>query len=153
MANKKGEQISLSKDHLQPEQRSANMAKINLRDTSLELKFRSALHRLGLRFRKNVKRLPGTPDIVLPKYRTVIFVNGCFWHRHDCKRGRSVPTHRKEFWEDKFSKNVERDRVNYLKIKEAGWNVIVVWECELRHLEKKIDEVVQLLRSNLVAPV
>jgi DNA mismatch endonuclease, patch repair protein len=136
-----------SKDHLLPEQRSSNMSKIGQKDTSPELKFRSALHKRGLRFRKNVKSLPGTPDIVLPKYRTVIFLHGCFWHRHDCKKGRSVPTSRKDFWLEKFDKNVERDIKTQERIRHLGWNVIVVWECELKHIDRKADEILLLLAS------
>ena len=110
-----------------PEQRSYNMSRIKGRDTQPEKTLRSLLHRNGLRFRIHDKRLPGHPDIVLPKYRSVIFVHGCFWHRHPGCRYASVPETRSA-----FSRNVERDRRNVFLLEEAGWNTIIVWECELK---------------------
>lgn len=115
-----------------PEQRSYNMSRIKGRDTQPEKTLRSLLHRSGLRFRIHDKRLPGHPDIVLPKYRSVIFVHGCFWHRHPGCRYASVPETRSDFWNEKFSRNVERDRRNVFLLEEAGWNTIIVWECELK---------------------
>ena len=115
-----------------PEQRSYNMSRIKGRDTQPEKTLRSLLHRNGLRFRIHDKRLPGHPDIVLPKYRSVIFVHGCFWHRHPGCRYASVPETRSAFWNEKFSRNVERDRRNVFLLEEAGWNTIIVWECELK---------------------
>lgn len=85
----------------------------------------------GLRYRKNVKKLPGCPDIVLPKYHTVIFVNGCFWHRHDCSRF-VWPSSNQDYWRPKILRNVERDKKNTEELKALGWNVITVWECELK---------------------
>ena len=85
----------------------------------------------GLRYRKNVKKLPGCPDIVLPKYHTVIFVNGCFWHRHDCSRF-VWPSSNQDYWRPKILRNVERDQKNTEELKALGWNVITVWECELK---------------------
>ncbi|MBX2926471.1 MAG: DNA mismatch endonuclease Vsr [Saprospiraceae bacterium] len=151
MAKPKVKFFPESKDHLLPEQRSANMSKIRQQDTSPELRFRSALHKRGLRFRKNVKSLPGTPDIVLPKYRTVIFLHGCFWHRHDCKKGRSIPTSRKNSWLEKFNKNIARDRKAQEDIRLLGWNVIVVWECELKQIDRKADEIYSLLASKTIS--
>ena len=85
----------------------------------------------GLRYRKNVRKLPGCPDIVLPKYKTVVFVNGCFWHMHDC--GRFVwPSTNKEYWSKKINRNVERDAENYRILSEQGWKVLVIWECQLK---------------------
>ena len=124
--------MTKSKDYLTPEQRSRNMAKIKQSDTKPEIRLRSLLHRRGFRFRKNVADIPGKPDIVLPKYKTVIFVHGCFWHRHDCKRGQSVPTARREFWIEKFRKNVERDARNKAALEKGGWQVLTVWECDLK---------------------
>lgn len=120
-----------SKDHLSPEERSELMSRINSTQTEPEQLTRSLLHRAGYRFRKNVSDLPGTPDVVLPKYDTVIFVHGCYWHRHDCRKGRSVPTKNREFWLEKFERNVERDAENEEALKERGWQVLTVWECEL----------------------
>ena len=85
----------------------------------------------GFRYRKNVKKLPGCPDIVLPKYRTVIFVNGCFWHKHDCSRF-VWPSSNQDYWRPKILRNVERDQKNVEELKALGWNVITVWECELK---------------------
>ncbi len=92
---------------------------------------RKYLFSQGLRYRKNVKKLPGCPDIVLPKYHTVIFVNGCFWHRHDCSRF-VWPSSNQDYWRPKILRNVERDQKNTEELKALGWNVITVWECELK---------------------
>lgn len=134
-------------DHLSPEQRSRNMSKIKQKDTKPEKLLRKAIHRAGFRFRKNVKNLPGKPDIVLPKYKTVIFVHGCFWHRHDCKRGHSIPSNRKKFWIEKFRKNVERDAEKQKLLKEEGWKVIVIWECELKDMDKVLSKLKKELKK------
>ncbi len=110
--------------------RSYNMSQIKGKDTAPELRVRSWLFSHGYRYRKNDKRLPGKPDIVLPKYKTVIFVHGCFWHRHGCKYT-TMPKTRTEFWETKFSRNVERDQEHVRALEAAGWHVIIVWECEI----------------------
>jgi DNA mismatch endonuclease (patch repair protein) len=110
------------------------MSRIRAKDTKPELAVRSLLHRLGFRFRIHVKRLPGCPDIVLPKLRTVVFVNGCFWHRHkNCKFAYS-PKSRKAFWEEKFSANVMRDRQRQRDLRRLGWTVHVIWECQAREI-------------------
>ena len=121
-----------SEDHLSPEERSELMSRINATETEPEQLTRSLLHKAGYRFRKNVSDLPGTPDVVLPKYDTVIFVHGCYWHRHDCRKGRSTPTKNRESWVEKFERNVERDAENEGKLKDLGWQVLTVWECELK---------------------
>lgn len=108
------------------------MSKIRNRDTIPEVTVRKYLFSRGLRFRKNDYRYPGRPDIVLPRYKTVVFINGCFWHYHfGCKQS-TIPKANKSFWEDKLLGNVKRDNDNYSKLKHNGWNVIVVWECELK---------------------
>ena len=112
--------------------RSRNMAAIRGRDTTPELEVRRILHRLGLRFRLHRRDLPGTPDIVLPRFQTVIFVHGCFWHRHPECRFTTNPKTRRDYWEAKFSQNIERDKRNYNALGNAAWNNILVWECELR---------------------
>ena len=112
--------------------RSRNMAAIRGKDTAPELAVRRILHAMGLRFRLHRKDLPGRPDIVLPKHRTVVFVNGCFWHRHEGCRYTTTPSTRQEFWQSKFAANVERDGRNRTDLQQLGWRVIVVWECELR---------------------
>lgn len=134
-----------SEDHLSPEERSELMSRINSTETEPEQLTRSLLHRAGYRFRKNVSDLPGTPDVVLPKYNTVIFVHGCYWHRHDCRKGRSVPTKNREFWLEKFERNVERDAENEKALKDLGWRVLTVWECELN--EDPVDAVENLMEE------
>ena len=130
-------------------QRSWNMSRVRGKDTTPEKMVRSFLHRRGFRFRLHVKNLPGHPDIVLPKYRTVIEVRGCFWHRHQgCKRA-TTPSSNTAFWDAKFIRNIERDKKNEILLNELGWRVIVVWECEikqkdfLRDLANRIAEASQ----------
>ena len=118
-------------DNHTKEQRSYNMSKIRSTNSAPEEKVRKFLFSKGFRYRKNVKSLPGCPDIVLPKYKTVIFVNGCFWHKHDCPRF-VWPSSNKEYWEPKIRRNVERDKINIELLQKEGWRVLVVWECELK---------------------
>jgi len=118
-------------DKLTKEKRSWNMSRIKGKDTKPEKAVRSLLHYLGYRFRLQRKDLPGKPDIVLPKYRTVVFVHGCFWHSHGCKDS-GIPKTNSEFWHEKLAKNKLRDGKNSLKLRELGWSVLVVWECELK---------------------
>lgn len=127
-------------DRLSPERRSALMARIKSKDTVPEKIVRSWLHRHGYRFRLHRKDLPGSPDIVLPKYRTVVFVHGCFWHRHPGCRKASVPDRNRDFWEKKLSQNVVRDRRSYDALESLGWRVVVVWECECRKEEALRDK-------------
>ena len=121
-----------------PENRSALMARISSKNTKPEMKVRKFLHAKGYRYRLHVKELPGTPDIVLPKYRTVIQVRGCFWHQHSCPEGR-IPKTRRDFWAVKLSKNVQRDQKNDLAIQSMGWSLIIIWECELKSASKLND--------------
>ncbi len=118
-------------DRVTKEQRSLNMAAVRSSDTTAEKTVRSILHRLGLRFRLHQRTLPGTPDIVLKRHETVVFVHGCFWHSHECPRGK-VPSVRSGFWVPKLARNRERDRANADSLRELGWRVLTVWECELR---------------------
>jgi DNA mismatch endonuclease, patch repair protein len=119
-------------DHQSSTQRSRNMARIRSKDTCPELRVRRLLHELGCRFRLHRADLPGTPDIVLPRYRAVIFVHGCFWHRHPgCRRSFS-PATRSEFWERKLARNVERDAESRRRLGQMGWQVTVIWECETK---------------------
>ena len=120
-------------DNRSAEARSRNMAHIPCKDTKPEETVRKYLFSKGFRYRKNVKYLPGKPDIVLSKYRTVIFVNGCFWHAHEGCKWFVKPKSREDFWEAKFKYNSERDRKNYSELVDMGWHVIVIWECEIRH--------------------
>jgi len=119
-------------DSLTSERRSWNMSRIRGRNTGPELRLRSLLHRAGFRFRLHANQLPGSPDIVLPKYRTVIFVHGCFWHRHPGCRNATMPSTRREFWREKFDGNVGRDLRNQAALEAAGWTVLTIWECELK---------------------
>jgi DNA mismatch endonuclease (patch repair protein) len=138
-------------DHLTPEKRSWNMSHIKGKDTKPEMLVRSLLHQAGYRFTVNGpknKKLPGKPDIVLPKYKAVIFVHGCFWHRHPGCKGTTTPKTRTEWWLAKFDRNVSNDRKNQEALKEMGWNVIVIWECELKDAEAvKVQLLSELSRA------
>lgn len=123
-------------DNHDKETRSYNMSMIRSKNTRPEELVRKYLFSKGFRYRKNVRSLPGSPDIVLPKYRTIIFVNGCFWHKHDCPRF-VWPSSNEEYWRPKIMGNVERDRKHYEELQSLGWNVLIVWECELK--KKVID--------------
>lgn len=127
-------------------QRSWNMSRIKGKDTKPELRVRSLLHRLGYRFRLHAKNLPGRPDVVLPKYRTVVLVHGCFWHRHRGCRFCYVPKSRQEFWQAKFEGNVRRDSNVRRRLRSLGWKVLVVWECELRNTARLTRRLQQHLR-------
>ncbi len=126
-----------------PERRSYNMSRIRCKDTKPEELVRKYLFTQGFRYRKNDSRLPGKPDIVLPKYKIVIFVNGCFWHGHEGCKYFVWPKNNAEFWKEKISGNIERDARNYAELRDCGWRIITVWECELK---KKIavDRLVRL---------
>lgn len=116
--------------------RSEIMQSVRIRDTGPELAVRRLLHHLGLRFRLYRKDLPGTPDVVLPKYRTVLFIHGCFWHRHPECRFSTSPKSNEAFWEAKFAANVERDARKARELDALGWRVLVVWSCETRDLDR-----------------
>lgn len=129
-------------DKLTPEKRSWNMSRIKGKDTKIEVEVRKYLFSKGYRFRKNDKRYPGKPDIVLPKYHVAIFVHGCFWHRHEGCKDATTPKTRTEFWLEKFDKNVKNDQIKQEKLRELGWKVIVIWECELkRSFQEAMDKV------------
>lgn len=135
-------------DTISSERRSWNMSRIGGRNTKPELRLRSLLHRAGFRFRLHAKDLPGRPDIVLPRYRTVIFVHGCFWHRHAGCRNATTPSTRMEFWQDKFDGNVNRDQRNRATLEAAGWKVLTVWECELKaEADRVVDRISHGLRD------
>ena len=114
------------------ESRSYNMSRIAGKDTKPEELVRKYLFSKGFRYRKNVRKLPGTPDLVLPKYRTVIFVNGCFWHGHEGCKYFVWPKSNAEFWRLKIETNISRDQRKKAQLRDMGWNVMIVWECELR---------------------
>lgn len=109
---------------------------------------RSLLHRAGFRFRKNDKSLPGSPDIVLPRFRTVIFVHGCFWHQHKGCRRATKPATRQDYWDTKLARNIERDLEKTALLVSAGWRVLVVWECETAHPTELITRLSAAIRSD-----
>lgn len=136
------------------EKRSEVMSKIRYKDTKPELALRKALFARGFRYRVNDKKLPGKPDIVLPKYKTVIFLHGCFWYRHEnCKYG-STPKTNTEYWVNKITSNKERDKVNIQILTSLGWSVIIVWECEVQHEYKRdITPLIDRISAELLAKV
>ena len=131
--------------HKVSEQRSRNMSAIKSKNTKPEIKVRKILHSMGYRFRLHSKDLPGSPDIVLPKYKTVIFVHGCFWHRHENCKYASTPKTRKEFWENKFNANKIRDQKKLKEIKNLGWKFIIIWECEARNIQSIEEKIKRFL--------
>lgn len=138
-------------DTVDPATRSRMMAGIRGKSTKGEIVIRRALHHRGLRYRLNLNSLPGTPDIVLPRHRAVVFFNGCFWHQHDCPLFR-WPKTREEFWRDKLRKNRERDHLVHEQLTDQGWRVGIVWECSLKSkgadIPALVDDVAQWIRSS-----
>ena len=129
------------------------MSKVGSSDTRPEWILRCALHRLGLRYTLRNKHLPGNPDLVLPKYRTVVFVHGCYWHRHAGCKNASTPKSNESFWTDKFAANVQRDAKAVEALSQDGWNVLIVWECELmKKTMETVEKVAHAIRANLPAP-
>lgn len=121
------------------EQRSSVMSRIGPKNTAPELVVRRTLHRQGFRFRLHSPDLPGKPDIVLPKYHTVVFVHGCFWHGHGCRKGSHRPTTNTEFWNAKLDRNVTRDRNTAARLRRMGWKVVTVWECQVGRPERIVS--------------
>jgi DNA mismatch endonuclease (patch repair protein) len=134
-------------DVMTPEQRSRCMSRIRSKDTNPELAVRLVLRTLGIRYRLHARALPGRPDIVIRRLNTVIFVHGCFWHRHACRIGRPVPKSNVEFWKTKFAGNVARDRAARAALRRDGWSVTVLWECQTRDPAKLVERVERLLRK------
>ena len=131
-------------DNHSKEVRSMNMSHIISTDTKPEVIVRKYLFSKGLRYRKNDKRYPGNPDIVLPKYKVCVFINGCFWHQHSGCRYAAIPKSNQEYWIPKLQRNVERDNTNIEKLTQNGWKVITVWECELKK-DRLFDTLEKLL--------
>lgn len=129
------------------DKRSQIMSKVHQKDTGPEMIVRKFLFSKGLRYRKNVTRLPGSPDIVLSKYKTVIFINGCFWHGHDCKRG-TRPSSNTEYWHNKIDRNIKRDAEKITQLEALNWHVITIWECEISSKLKK-----ETTLNNLIAQI
>jgi len=127
--------------------RSDVMSKIRSKNTKPEMLLRSLLFKEGFRFRIHDKKLAGKPDIVLKKYNTVIFVHGCFWHYHEsCNEGR-IPDTNSKFWKEKLARTIERDKQHRKRLKEAGWNVIVVWECELENVKQRNNTIRRIIQE------
>ena len=134
----------------EPETRSYNMSQISGKDTKPEMLVRKFLHGNGFRYRLHVKDLPGKPDLVLPKYNTVIFVNGCFWHAHEGCKYFKIPDTRTEWWKEKLYSNKERDERNKEILQSRGWSIITVWTCELKpkKVKKKLNKLINELKNN-----
>lgn len=130
------------------EKRSWIMSRVRGKNTTPELKVRSMAHRLGYRFRLHRKDLPGRPDLVFPSRKKVILVHGCFWHGHDCSRGRRTPKANYQYWRNKIRKNVERDAKNQDHLKSLNWETLIVWECDLRYPEKVMYRMNKYLSKN-----
>lgn len=139
-------------DNLTAAQRRACMAAVRGKDTAPEMIVRRGLHALGYRFRVHYSELPGNPDIVLPRFRTVVFVHGCFWHGHDCRRGKRKPASRAGYWENKVSRNRQRDCEHVEELRNRGWNVVTVWECELFANRTRLDDYLRQIAGRIVTP-
>lgn len=137
-------------DDLTREQRHMNMSHIRSTDSKPEEKVRKFLFSKGFRYRKNVRSLPGCPDIVLPKYKTAVFVNGCFWHKHDCSRFK-WPATNQQYWIPKITRNVERDQQVYKELETLGWRVCIVWECTLKKscFDDTMSDLLKQIRSSI----
>lgn len=137
-------------DSLNRERRSWNMSRIRAKDTKIEVMVRRYLFSQGFRFRKNVAHMPGKPDIVLPKYRTIIFIHGCYWHRHQGCKNCTTPKTNGEFWQKKFENNVQNDLRNQQSLEAAGWKVHILWECEIKgNFECMMANLVSELRCSI----
>lgn len=128
----------MSKQTIDPK-RSATMRAVKSEDTAPEMQVRRFVHGLGYRFRLHAKNLPGKPDMVFPRLKAAILVQGCFWHGHGCKRGARLPKANANYWTQKIARNTERDRKNLRLLRSLGWNVLMIWECELRTRQKVIE--------------
>ena len=135
-------------DRLSQERRSWLMARVRSTDTSPELLVRKLVWGLGYRYRLHVSKLPGRPDIVVSRWRKIIEVRGCFWHRHGCKLS-TMPKTRVRFWHEKFLRNVERDKKNLRSLRRDGWSVLVVWQCSLKDIEKAKNRIHEFLESKI----
>jgi DNA mismatch endonuclease, patch repair protein len=133
-------------DIVDKKKRSEMMSRVRSCNTAPEVRARKILHCLGYRFLLHRKDLPGTPDIVLSAYNSVVFVHGCFWHRHEGCRDATTPRTRRRFWQKKFAENIARDRRNVVSLRKLGWRLLIIWECELRDEAKLIRKLVAFLK-------
>lgn len=131
-------------DRISKEKRSDIMSRVRSKNTKPEETVRKYLFSAGFRYRKNDKRYPGKPDIVLPKYHTMVFVNGCFWHQHPGCKAAALPEANHQYWQDKLQKNIERDKKEMQRLEHIGWHVIVVWECEISNKKKREERLAAL---------
>lgn len=134
-------------DVLTKEQRSFNMSQIRDKNTKPEIIIRSIVHGLGFRYCLHNNKLPGKPDIALPRHKKIIFVHGCFWHIHNCKYGKVKPATNVKFWQTKRQSNVARDKKNLKALKNLGWKVLVIWECQIKKPEKLLNKISKFLKG------
>ena len=132
-------------DTLTPQERSERMSRIRGKDSASEIRLRRLIHGMGYRYRLHVKTLPGTPDLVFPARKAVIFMHGCFWHRHQGCKGATIPKTNKKFWADKFARNVANDHQHLSRLRRRGWHVAVIWECQLRHSARVLSRLQRFL--------
>lgn len=133
-------------DKLSTEERSQLMAKVKSKDTKPELMVRKLIFSLGYRYRLHSRKLPGNPDLVFAGKRKIIFIHGCFWHRHEGCKHATTPQSRKEYWDKKFARTIERDKATLEELKQLGWNCLVIWECELKDRETLTKILVDFLK-------
>lgn len=133
-------------DVFTPAKRSEVMRRVRSRDTRPELAVRKVVHGLGYRYRLHVRALPGSPDLVLPRLRKAIFIHGCFWHGHSCPAA-ALPATRTEYWSHKQSRNSQRDRKNLRALRSSGWSVLVIWECQIKNLERVTKRLLRFLKN------
>jgi DNA mismatch endonuclease (patch repair protein) len=141
--------VTILVDRLTPERRSWLMSRVGGKNTTPEIVVRKVAHSLGLRFRLHRKDLPGTPDLAFPKWRTAIFVHGCFWHRHPGCSKASTPKTRADYWRHKFESNVQRDKKNVKMLRKRGWLVLTVWECETKNVESLGAKLTQAFKKRV----
>ena len=122
------------------------MSQVRGKNTKPEKIVRSIIRKLGFRYRLHYKKLPGKPDLVFPSRKEVIFVHGCYWHRHTCRKGKSIPATNTEFWEQKLERNKERDKENRKELYKLGWDVLTIWECQIKNHEKLINRIDNFIR-------
>ena len=135
-------------DHVSAKKRSAIMAAVHTKDTGPELALRKLVYGMGYRYRLHGRELPGRPDLVFRPLKKVIFVHGCFWHRHDACRYATTPKSRTAYWQSKFAANVARDRRNVRDLKKAGWHVLTIWQCQLKNPNKVAKRTHEFLKSD-----